>query len=109
MPFVKGFTLFFWATATWWIPLLVLLECWRHIRRHVRLRYEIDDWDIVFPLGMYTVGTQALAHALKLDFLLDITAVGVYVSLLVWLLVAVAALVHGYRGITLTRHQRPLQ
>src|SRR3546814_11437354 len=30
MPFLKGFTLFFWAAATWWIPLLVILLVWRH-------------------------------------------------------------------------------
>ena len=23
-PFIKGFTLFFWATGTWWIPLLFI-------------------------------------------------------------------------------------
>ncbi|HWU78259.1 MAG TPA: tellurite resistance/C4-dicarboxylate transporter family protein [Rhodanobacter sp.] len=104
MPFVKGFTLFFWATASWWIPLLVLLEIWRHVRRHVPLRYEVDDWDIVFPLGMYTVGTYELARALKLDFLRMIPAIGVYVSALIWLLVATGALVHGYRN--LIRHHR---
>ncbi|MGH8041390.1 MAG: tellurite resistance/C4-dicarboxylate transporter family protein [Rudaea sp.] len=92
VPFVKGFTLFFWATASWWIPLLVILEIWRHGWRHVPLRYETDDWDIVFPIGMYTVGTFALAHALRLDFLLAISAVGVYVNLLVWLVVAAGLL-----------------
>src|SRR5262249_29826579 len=25
LPFVKGLTLMFWATATWWIPMLVIL------------------------------------------------------------------------------------
>jgi len=24
-PFIGGFTLFFWATGTWWIPLLVIV------------------------------------------------------------------------------------
>ncbi|MGH8540127.1 MAG: tellurite resistance/C4-dicarboxylate transporter family protein [Stenotrophobium sp.] len=96
MPFVKGFTLFFWATATWWVPLLVMLEIWRHDWRHVPIRYEVDDWDIVFPLGMYTVGTYELAQALKLDFLQAIPAVGVYISLLVWLLVASGALRRWY-------------
>jgi len=23
VPFLKGFTLFFWAAGTWWIPLLI--------------------------------------------------------------------------------------
>ena len=88
VPFVKGFTLFFWATASWWIPLLIILEIWRHGWRHVPLRYETDDWDIVFPIGMYTVGTFEMARALEFDFLRVIPAVGVYVSLLVWLAVA---------------------
>ncbi|HET8942657.1 MAG TPA: tellurite resistance/C4-dicarboxylate transporter family protein [Rudaea sp.] len=88
VPFVKGFTLFFWATASWWIPLLVILEIWRHSVGHVPLRYETDDWDIVFPIGMYTVGTFELTRALQLDFLRIIPAIGVYVSLLVWLAVA---------------------
>ena len=97
LPFVKGFTVFFWATATWWIPLLVILEAWRHLRRHVRFRYETDDWDIVFPIGMYTVGTFELAHALPADFLLPIPATGVYVSLAVWLLVAAVGVRKLYR------------
>src|SRR6478609_7318136 len=32
-PFLTGFTLFFWATATWWIPLLLILGIWRHAVR----------------------------------------------------------------------------
>src|SRR5699024_6385980 len=28
--FIKGFTLFFWALGTWWIPLLIILGVWRH-------------------------------------------------------------------------------
>jgi tellurite resistance protein TehA-like permease len=97
LPFVKGFTLFFWATATWWIPLLLLLEGWRYVWRHVPLRYEADDWDIVFPVGMYTVATYELARALQLDFLQVIPDVGVYVSLAVWLFFAVAGLLRAFR------------
>ena len=97
LPFVKGFTLFFWATATWWIPLLLLLEGWRYAWRHVPLRYEADDWDIVFPVGMYTVATYELAQALQLDFLQIIPDVGVYVSLAVWLFFAVAGLLRAFR------------
>lgn len=88
LPFVKGFTVFFWATATWWIPLLLLLGAWKHVWCRVPLRYQTDNWNIVFPIGMYGVGTLSLAQALDADFLLGIPAVGVYISLLVWVLVA---------------------
>lgn len=98
LPFVKGFTVFFWATATWWIPLLVMLEAWRHLFRRVPLRYETDDWDIVFPIGMYTVGTFELAGALQAPDLLVIPAVGVYASLAAWLLVALLGVRRLIRG-----------
>jgi hypothetical protein len=52
LPFLKGFTLFFWATATWWIP---LLGVWRHLLQHFPLRDDPQYWGIVFPCGMYTV------------------------------------------------------
>jgi tellurite resistance protein TehA-like permease len=53
----------------------------------VPVNYEVDDWDIVFPLGMYTVCTTALSHATGAHYLMAISDVGVYVSLLVWVLV----------------------
>jgi tellurite resistance protein TehA-like permease len=109
VPFVKGFTLFFWATATWWIPLLALLEFWRYVWRRTPLRSEPDDWDIVFPLGMYMVGTYALAQALQLDFLLRIPAIGVYLSLLVWLLVASGTVRRWYRALHANNHGVPLR
>jgi hypothetical protein len=31
LPFLKGFTLFFWSAGTWWIPLLLILGIWRHL------------------------------------------------------------------------------
>ena len=32
--FVEGFSYAFWAFGTWWIPLLVILGFWRHVRHH---------------------------------------------------------------------------
>ena len=37
-PFLRGFTVLFWATATWWIPMLVILGAWRHVYRRVPAR-----------------------------------------------------------------------
>ncbi len=92
VPFVEGFTVFFWATATWWIPLLIILGIWRHLWQHVRWHYDTDDWDIVFPLGMYTVGTLSLSQAIGADFLRPIANVGVWINIAVWIIVAAAAL-----------------
>jgi tellurite resistance protein TehA-like permease len=86
--FVAGFTLFFWATGTWWIPLLVVVFAWRHLRHGASLRYDPRYWSLVFPLGMYSVATQAYAHANKLAFLLPVARIAGDLALVAWVLTA---------------------
>ncbi len=84
LPFVKAFSLFFWAAATWWIPLLVLIGIWRHVLRRFPLVYIPEYWGLVFPLGMYTVCTFQLVQATGLNGLLPIADTMGAVALIAW-------------------------
>jgi tellurite resistance protein TehA-like permease len=84
VPFLKGFTLFFWAAATWWIPLLLALGFWRHVYKRFPLKYDPQYWGMVFPLGMYTVCTFQLSNAINFRPLLVIPQFFIYLALIGW-------------------------
>jgi tellurite resistance protein TehA-like permease len=79
------YVLLFWSTATWWIPLLLALGVWRHLFRRVPLRYDVQYWSMVFPVGMYAVATFRLAEALGWQFLLAVPRVAGWLALAIWL------------------------
>lgn len=87
LPFIEGLTFFFWATATWWIPMLIILFVWRHACKKFPLAYNPLDWGAVFPLGMYTACTYALAESAQLASLLIIPRFFIFIALAAWAVV----------------------
>lgn len=94
LPFLKGMTLLFWATGTWWIPILLALGIWRHVYSRVSLRYEHGYWAAVFPLGMYTVCSQNLVRVFHLPFLALIPEVFLWIAVIAWGLTFAGLIVH---------------
>ncbi|MEZ5211982.1 tellurite resistance/C4-dicarboxylate transporter family protein [Gordonia sp. (in: high G+C Gram-positive bacteria)] len=96
---IAGAAVFFWAFGTWLIPPLIAAGYWKHVRRRVPLRYEATLWSIIFPLGMYGVGSRFLG---EIDHLPMVHAIGVgesWFALAAWLATFVAMVVHGWRTV----------
>ncbi|CAN5645332.1 tellurite resistance/C4-dicarboxylate transporter family protein [soil metagenome] len=89
LPFLKGLTLMFWATATWWLPLLLMLGVWRHGVKRYPLTYDHGYWGAVFPLGMYAVCTCRLGREFGLSFLVPVGEAFAWASLAAWCATAV--------------------
>jgi tellurite resistance protein TehA-like permease len=84
LPFLKGFTVFYWATGTWWIPMLFLLGVWRYVYKKFPFEYDPLYWGVVFPLGMYAACTWQLDRAMEFGFLADLPLAFFYVALTTW-------------------------
>ena len=84
LPFLKGFTVFYWATGTWWIPMLLVLGVWRHVYRRFPLEYDPLYWGAVFPLGMYAACTEQMIEVMGFDFLRFLPQVFLWVALAAW-------------------------
>ena len=99
--FVEGFSYAVWAFGTWWIPLLVILGFWRHVRHHWPLTYEPTLWSVVFPLGMYSVASLSFGKAAGLAFMEPLSRFMLWLAIAAWVLVAAAFVVR------LTRQPAP--
>ncbi len=86
LPFLKGFTVFYWATGTWWIPMLIILAIWRHVYKKYPLKYDPLYWGAVFPQGMYAVCTFRMAKALHIPFLHYLYQAFIYIALCAWII-----------------------
>jgi tellurite resistance protein TehA-like permease len=84
LPFLKGFTVFYWATGVWWIPMLIVLEIWCYVYKKFPVRYDPLYWGAVFPLGMYAAGTYKMEDAMGFAFLAALPTTFFYIALVAW-------------------------
>lgn len=108
MPFLKGFTALYWATATWWIPMLLILGVWRHGIRKFHFTYDPLYWGLVFPLGMYAVCTYKMDVIFDIAPLLVIARLFLVAAISAWLLTFLSMLMRPLYGVLLVwRHGSP--
>ena len=84
LPFIKGFTVFYWVTGTWWIPMLIVLALWRYVYKRFPLKYDPFYWGAVFPFDMYAVCTKEMLDAMGFPFLRSLPVVFLYIALAAW-------------------------
>lgn len=88
----------FWADATFWIPILVVLFAWKYVIRRRKIGYSVSIWSVVFPLGMYCAASLELASAYGLGFLHIVAHGFFWVAFLAWCATFAGALLAAARA-----------
>jgi len=106
-PVILGVTFLAWAIASWWIPLLLVVDVWKFVTGGVEGRppawvavvpwsrlavgrrlhvYDPAAWGRVFPMGMYTACTLNLAGVNTFSALRVVPEYWGWFALFVWAL-----------------------
>ena len=89
---VRMVTVVTWVMATLWIPPLIYFGLHRISRRPNMLHFAGVWWAFVFPLGMYSAASYAMAAETGQRSLLTVSLVFFWDGLAAWLVVVVAGL-----------------
>jgi tellurite resistance protein TehA-like permease len=89
---VLAVTVVTWVVATLWMPPLVYFGLRRISRGPERLHFAGVWWAFVFPLGMYSAATYAMATELSQRSLITVSLVFFWDALAAWLIVVGAGL-----------------
>jgi len=87
-----------WAVATLWIPPLIYFGLHRISHRPEMLHFAGVWWAFVFPLGMYSAASYAMAAEIGQRSLNTVSLVFFWDALAAWLIVVVAGLLRLARG-----------
>lgn len=105
-PTLEVLVIMAWATATFWLPLVVAIVVWRHAVRRVPIRYDPSWWAIVFPLGMYSVASYRMDQVVGLPSMHRLPVFMLLVALAVWTLSFVGLVCRGIFDLEAVPSQR---
>lgn len=91
-PVIAGMSIVLWGFGTWLIPLLLVLNAWKHLLRHVRLSYEPALWSMIFVIGMYGLASHGLGALLRLPWMAGLGLAFEWITVVLWVLTFVAML-----------------
>lgn len=103
---VRVVTIVTWVTATLWIPPLIYFALHRIRRYPNMLRFAGVWWAFVFPLGMYSAASFAMAIEIGQRSLLTVSLVFFWDALAAWLIVVAAGLLLLSRALLLSPADR---
>ena len=103
---VRVVTVVTWVAATLWIPPLVYFGLHRIGQRPDLLRFAGVWWALVFPLGMYSAASYAMAAEIHQGSLLTVSLVFFWDALAAWLIVVFAGLLRLWRVLASARANR---
>jgi tellurite resistance protein TehA-like permease len=96
---VRTVTIVTWVVATLWIPPLIYFGLHRITQRPDVLQFTGAWWSMVFPLGMYSAATDAMAVEVGARSMQTISLVFFWDAFAVWLIVVVAGLLRLRRSV----------
>jgi tellurite resistance protein TehA-like permease len=96
---VRTVTIVTWVVATLWIPPLIYFGLHRITQRPDVLQFTGAWWSMVFPLGMYSAATDAVAAETGVRSMHTISLVFFWDAFAVWLIVVVAGLLRLRRSV----------
>jgi tellurite resistance protein TehA-like permease len=96
---VRTVTIVTWVVATLWIPPLIYFGLHRITQRPDVLQFTGAWWSLVFPLGMYSVATHAMAAEVGARSMQTVSLVFFWDAFAVWLIVAVAGMLRARRAL----------
>lgn len=87
LPFIKGMSLLFWVTGTWWIPMALTIEIWRYFFKKITVKYHPVQWSMIFVVGNYSLATTKTGLSSAIPALISTGKLFLYLSLFLWVLV----------------------